>query len=496
MTPSPQQQNVFDWVKFGRGSAFCTAVAGAGKTTTLVEAVRLTRGFVNFAAFNKKIAQEIEARIAPLGLGNRVRVGTFHGFGFGAWRRSHSQVKVEDRKKREQLVIDCAVPATVEAFALKLASLAKQRAFTYADMEDESKWWDIVSHYDMVMDLEDVELAPLGVEKAMAVLKASIDMSDKWIDFDDMIYMPVLRGTPMYQNDWLFGDEMQDTNPARRALARKMLKNAGRGLFVGDRAQAIYGFTGADNDAVEQIIDQFNCVELPLTVTFRCPKAVVELAQNYMPDIEAHPSAPEGEVQVLSPEGIFAKELALGPADAILCRKTAPLLSTAYGLIRRGIGCHVEGREIGSGLAKMVRRFGARGLKDMRAKMEKHRDEECEKLKSQGKETQAEALADRIETIFVIADNSGAKNVLELTTAIANMFEDSEGENKPTLTLSSVHKSKGREWDRVFVLGYDTYMPSPWARQAWQVQQEYNLIYVAYTRSKNKLMLVQGPRGS
>lgn len=38
--PSPQQQAVFDWVESGRGNAFIEAVAGAGKTTTLIEACK------------------------------------------------------------------------------------------------------------------------------------------------------------------------------------------------------------------------------------------------------------------------------------------------------------------------------------------------------------------------------------------------------------------------------------------------------------------------
>ena len=55
-TLSPQQQRVVDWAANGRGSAFVEAVAGAGKTTTLIELLKATRGSVAFAAYNKKIA--------------------------------------------------------------------------------------------------------------------------------------------------------------------------------------------------------------------------------------------------------------------------------------------------------------------------------------------------------------------------------------------------------------------------------------------------------
>ena len=60
---SPQQERVFGWAENEKGSAIVNAVAGAGKTTTLVELVRRLKGYVAFAAYNKAIAVEIGARL-------------------------------------------------------------------------------------------------------------------------------------------------------------------------------------------------------------------------------------------------------------------------------------------------------------------------------------------------------------------------------------------------------------------------------------------------
>ena len=69
------------------------------------------------------------------------------------------------------------------------------------------------------------------------------------------------------------------------------------------------------------------------------------------------------------------------------------------------------------------------------------------------------------------------------------MFGDTkDGEKARVLTLSTIHKSKGREWDRVFILGRTRYLPSPWARKEWQQLQEKNLEYVALTRAKDTLV--------
>lgn len=94
------------------------------------------------------------------------------------------------------------------------------------------------------------------------------------IDFDDMVYLPLVFKLRLFPQDWVLIDEAQDTNPTRRALAARMLKPGGRVIAVGDPRQAIYGFTGADNDALEQIAAQFSCKRMPLTVSYRCPQAV------------------------------------------------------------------------------------------------------------------------------------------------------------------------------------------------------------------------------
>jgi hypothetical protein len=51
--PSLQQQSFFDWINTGSGSCVLEAVAGSGKTTTLIEALKLMKGTIFFGAYNK-----------------------------------------------------------------------------------------------------------------------------------------------------------------------------------------------------------------------------------------------------------------------------------------------------------------------------------------------------------------------------------------------------------------------------------------------------------
>jgi DNA helicase II / ATP-dependent DNA helicase PcrA len=67
---------------------------------------------------------------------------------------------------------------------------------------------------------------------------------------------------------------------------------------------------------------------------------------------------------------------------------------------------------------------------------------------------------------------------------------------QPDMTLSTVHKAKGLEADRIFLLNPDE-MPLKWPnQQAWELQQEHNLKYVALTRAKGELYLVRSPQAT
>ena len=484
--PSPQQSDVFKFVTDGRGSAFVEAVAGAGKTTTIVEACHLMRGSIAFAAYNKKIAEEIKARTIAEGMSS-VAVGTFHSFGFRAWRKVAGGVKIDD-KKPDLLCDDLCVPEELRSFTKKLLSLGKSSAIgLFGSIDDASLWWKIVDHHDLTETLEEPKDARFGVQYAQQAITASRDMAHELIDFDDMIYMPVVTGCRVWQNDWLLVDEAQDLNASRRALARKMLRSSGRAIFVGDRHQAIYGFTGADADSVDLIIREFRARQLPLTITYRCPKAVVAAAQEYVQHIEAHPTAPDGAVRDAHEDDLL--EFGLGKSDAVLCRLTAPLVKQAFKFIKAGIACHVEGRDIGAGLAALASRWKVKSIQALRDRLAVYVERETEKLNAKGQETKAEAVRDRVDTLNAIMDNT--KSLDELNAKIASLFSNDEDGHRNTLTLSTVHKSKGREWDRVFILGFEEYMPSEFARQPWQVEQERNLIYVAFTRAKRELFLVE-----
>lgn len=501
---SPQQQQIILWAVREEGSAVLEAKAGSGKTTTLVELCRYLTGSVVFTAFNKKIADEIGYKLQTAGI-SHVKSGTFHSLGFGAWRKAAPGVKVE-AKKSEMIMEDLGVALPLRSFISNLVSLGKQHGIGIferdhvSEIEDVSKWRHLVDHYDLeerlINDFVDdpTPLVNRAIDFAILVLLESIERNEELIDFDDMMYAPLFHDVAFPQFDWVLIDEAQDTNPLRREMAKAMLKDSGRLVAVGDPRQAIYGFTGADHDALDLIKSEFGAKTLPLSVSYRCARRVIAEAQKIVPDIEHAVDAEEGSVTTISDE-MFEK-ITPDRSDAILCRINRPLVSLCLSYIRRKIPAHIEGRDIGMQLISLVRKWKSiHTVAELRIRLEDYLKEETERLVAKGQEGRVIALQDKIDSIFAVMEGMHDDDSKEEVASTINaIFQDTEGKPVRSITLSTIHKSKGREWNRVFIYGRNKWMPLRFGGREsaeWEQGQEQNLIYVAITRAKKELVNVE-----
>jgi superfamily I DNA/RNA helicase len=499
---TPQQQAVLDWAATPtHRHANVTAVAGSGKTTTLVALVRdiakrepNTR--IAFLAFNKSVAAEIASRVSGL---SQVTASTFHALGMRLLGRALPTLRVEERKVAQWLDQQPgAVAMDVREFVLRTVSIAKQRLL---DAADKPTWVNMVQHYalDECLEVPTDAKVSYALDIALDALRASQQLTESGvIDFDDMLYEVVRRGLRGVQFHWVLVDEAQDTNPARRELARMLLAEGGRLVSVGDPYQAIYGFTGADNDALAQLTRALSSTELPLTVSFRCPQRVVEEAQRYVPHIQSAPGAPVGLVERTTFPA-FLRDISrphdppLGPTRAILCRYTRPLVSLAFTLLSAGVGCRIEGRDVASSLKTLARRWKrVRSVSALRRQLAAYEEQEVQRLERAGRTQQAQAVRDRVGTLCAVCDGlPDDAPVAEVSARLDALFGDTQpGEVPKVVTLSTVHKAKGREWPTVYLLGENVYMPSPYATQAWEQEQERNLLYVAITRAQQALVYV------
>jgi superfamily I DNA/RNA helicase len=480
MQYSPYQNKIFDFVATGTGNAIVKAVAGSGKTTTLVEAIRrIPAGKTSiFLAFNKAIAEELKSR--------GVNARTFHSLTFGPVTRAKKVKNVNADKVRD--LIDMRMGDTESRlygpFVNKLVGLGKNMGIGCLLEDTEQNWSDLASHHDMELESDQADWGK-ALKYASELLQ--ISNAQAALDFDDLLYIAVKDGIALPRFDYVFVDEAQDTNAIQRAILRKIVID--RLFAVGDESQAIYGFRGSDSDAMQLIADDFSAVTLPLTVSYRCPTAVIAHAKQWVSHIEAAPDAPKGAVKSL---GADWKVKAFQANDLVVCRTTRPLVSLAYQMLQARVPVRIMGKEIGAGLKSLIKRMNSNSIDNLVDRINVWATREIEKARAKKQDAKMEAIRDKADCVLFLIKTLKEINrtVPGLYAVIDQLFSD----QKNVTVLATIHKAKGLEADRVYWLNSSA-CPAKWARQPWQQQQEINLCYVATTRAKKELVLIEESRG-
>jgi superfamily I DNA/RNA helicase len=486
---SELQEVIFTEFVDGTTHIVVRARAGTGKTTSIVEAVRRlldkhpTR-VVIVCAFNKNIADELVTRF----VGYNVIVKTLHAIGLSCVKRFWPDVKVSFGPDRAndlaQRVCGPTAPDDIKKLVAKLCTKAREiapHATTGAELldiaikfecEPDETWIQNGFGLDYVCDKAAASLEVAANEKPVRT----------GIDGSDMIFLPVRNHWLHKMCDDVVVDEAQDMTKAQLEIAQGIAR--GRIVVVGDNKQAIYGFRGADSDSLDRLKSELNAVEHPLNITYRCAQSIVREAQRFVPDFQAGPSNAEGSVEELDFE-LLTRTASAG--DFVLSRVNAPLVSVAMSLLRAGKRTRIAGRDIGAGLISLIKKFKATSVPNLIAKISKWEEREIARLATRfnGKlehptyVARADAIHDQAEMLTSLTDN--AKNVRDVEERIYALFTDDGLGAAGMITCSSVHKAKGLEADRVFILA-DTLRLNN--------DEERNINYVAITRAKSTLVYV------
>jgi superfamily I DNA/RNA helicase len=475
---SVNQQNIFSFIERGQGNAIIVAVAGSGKSTTIVEGMNRVPNTLStiFLAFNKTIADELKGR--------GVNARTFHSLTYSPVLKARNARQVDADKLRK--IFDAEFSGNERrlygSFSQRLVGLARQIGVGCLVPDNDQVWMDMVILHDLEIESDEGDLGT-GIEIARKLLDFS--NASNMVDFDDLLYLAVKDGISLPKFAFVFVDEAQDTNPIQRAILRKILNPRSRLVAVGDPAQAIYGFRGADSNSLNMIQREFNCISLPLTVSYRCPTSVVEYAHQWVGHIEAAPDAPEGIVRHMDNKW---KVTDFVTGDLVVCRTTRPLIALGYKMLQAKVPVCILGREIGQGLVKLVTRMKANSIDELLQNLAAWEAKEMEKAVAKMDDAKADRIGDQCSAIRCIADgmDDGEHTVQDLIKVIEDLF------NAPgaATVLSTIHKAKGLEAHRVYWLNRSQ-CPSKWARQPWQQQQEANLCYVATTRAKRELVMIE-----
>lgn len=480
-TWSDQQNAIFEFFRRGYGNLVVRARAGTGKTTTIIEAVKhAPQDKILLAAFNKRIATELTNRI---GSSSNVEAKTLHSLGFAYIRRQWKDVKVDVAVDIDRARAICGgknAPDEMVVIVKKLAGLLKNVEPFTTDFETVipiAEQFDCVPDEEWQQDGWDTERV---CQLAISARDAAKERDERGrVSFDDMIFIPLANNFARPWFTMVVVDEAQDMNYAQLLLAQRACKRVGRIVVVGDDAQAIYGFRGADSNGLDRLKRELDAAELGLTVTYRCGRKIVDIAAKVVSDFRAADQNADGTVDGMDDEKLLEAAQA---GDFILSRKNAPLMPLCLAFLKQGVRARIEGRDIGAGLRAIVIKFKARSVPQFIERVQgwaAKQTARAEKLTdATAREDRLAQIDDQAEMLTALAE--GCVSVEEILKRTDTLFGDSEGA-PPAVVLSSVHKAKGLEADRVFILS-DTLGSGS--------REERNIYYVAVTRAKAHLTWV------
>jgi DNA helicase-2/ATP-dependent DNA helicase PcrA len=464
-------------------------MAGSGKTTVLVSMAKLITGSAIFVCFNKHIQEALTVKLA----GTSMIAKTINSVGAGMLYAHLGKTTLDDRK-----------------YTKLCREMIEREALTWTamgyDVDDKEDRQTLKKMVDMAREClvdtrEALELRAMCARFTIPfksyladVVKVILRQGDvlakqaKIVDFKDQLYLPVVWGLRCRTYDWVMLDEAQDNSAVKTTIVRMLMGPGARLLAVGDPNQSIMAFSGADADAYDDIKTGFDCHEMPLSICYRCPASGIELAQTLVPEIQARPNAPAGILRRTTEERV-GQELSEG--DMVLCRMTAPLISLCLRLIQSKISARVKGRDIGAKLndkLDAIAKLDGFRFDNLIEWMTAWRDMQVNVM-SQGDSNDGmiDAFMDECEAIRVCALAFAECNDLyALQRSISGLFS----EERASVTLSTVHKAKGLENERIFILR-PAALPMKWKNQTpAEAKQEKNLEYVAYTRHTHELVFI------
>ena len=518
-----------------RGPVRVLAGAGTGKTRAITH--RMAYGVatgvyapteVLAVTFTTRAAGEMRSRLRHLGAGG-VQARTFHSAALRQlryfWPRLHGsdlpaltaskigmlaaaarRLRLETKQAMLRDLaaeIEWAKVSNVLPDDYARVATARGRSVSGHDAETVGR---VFEGYEQVkrdqgrMDMEDVLLLTAGM-----------------LAEDERIAAQVRR-----QYKWFVVDEFQDVSPLQSALLDLWLGGRHELCVVGDPAQTIYSFAGANARYLHDFADKHpGAASLELVRNYRSTPEVVTAANALLdgtpskgvdlrsqapsgpavtytphPDEVAEAAAVAERVTVLVGEGVPLSEI------AVLFRINAQsesfeeaLTSRSLAYVVRGAARFFERPEVRKAvtLLRGAARSG-QGTDDVAADVRGT-------LAGLGWKPEPPSVRgqtrDEWESWQALVDQAVGFGGSELGSALGAFVDELDRraaeQHAPVaegVTLATLHAAKGLEWDAVFVCGLqEGTLPIVYAESPQAVEEERRLLYVGMTRARRLLAL-------
>lgn len=498
ITFSKEQENIFEYAQKGVDNIVVQAVAGAGKTTTLIECVKRILKHdptkrILLLAHNKSTRDTLKERLKEER--KNVKVYTLHGLAYRLFQEHFEMTPdINDNKYRDY----------INQNMNNIASEMYQTLKGPSKMMYKANLFELINKARHNLKQSEGEIKKMAIRKygipivadechlAARILRWGTENLDL-VDFQDLLYLPHEKGyrTNKYTADIIFLDEAQDASLAQQDIIKRCFKRNTRLIVFGDRDQTINSWCGSDTEAFDnfQKSENFNkpSKTFPLTTNYRCGKKIIEYAKKYTNnDIKARDDAHEGSINFnVSLESV-------NNGDMILCRNTAPLMELYRRGIKTGKKMYFRGEELGQRLKESVDCAMGDSIGDIIYNMKKRLialwDFFTLESGLDARETMLNpsiiSLYDTIKTMENLPES--ISNREKLHNFIIEMFSN---EGKEGIQLSTIHRAKGLEADNVFII-CPSLIPSRLSQLEWEIEEEKHLQYVMCTRPKNTLNFI------
>lgn len=473
------------------------AVAGSGKTTAICGALdKIPQNCSTLVAcFNQHVKQELESRLNKSHNNKRnVHCSTIHSLGLKILRLYDSRLHIPKKDKtngivfghhtKQSLAHEIKIRSDADNATQQIKNFKRMLTLLYGtktDFKDSKKIQSLGYKHGIKTR---IFLEPSNLFVWFDNINEQLAKKKHLISFQDAVTLPVVWGIQSFiQYDCILIDEYQDLNQSYLSLLFKCLKPNGTLVFVGDTNQALYNWNGAlpKFELLQQCHQHGQVYEMPLSLCYRCPSSHLQLVRRWVPHILPAPDAPKGEINYIHSNRISQH---LTQDSLVISRTVAPLIPMLMYCHNHKINAHIKGLDIGNELKAIAKLLKAPDGSINSSILKSHLKE----LEIANSELLTDEYIDKVQAMIAICSEYLVTTINELLNFIDSCFGS---DSLDGVTLSTIHKAKGMEANRVFVLDSNK-LESPSRETDWKTKEEINCAIVAFTRSTYHLFLCNG----
>ncbi|MEO6833418.1 MAG: UvrD-helicase domain-containing protein [Chitinophagaceae bacterium] len=468
------------------GNIKINAVAGSGKTTTVIEyaKARPTISKILYLVFNKSVRLEAAKRFAAKALDN-VKVETAHSL---AYRHIvlQSTYKVRGNGYKTNEIADLLnLQRNDEKHTEFIIANHINKFITYFCNSDKQRVQDL-NYLDTVTDSKAKIFVTAHYGYIVSQVRLFLNKMDKGeIEITHDFYLKKFQlSNPILHYDYILFDEGQDASPA---MLDVFFKQKAVKVIVGDTHQQIYGWRFAVNSLEKADFKTYH-----LSTSFRFSQDIANLAMEVL-KYKTHFN--ESQTIPITGKGT-GKEI---KSKAVLARTNLGLLLKAIEYVtekKKVEHIYFEGNfnsyayaEEGASLYDVLNLHNNKRhlIRDKLISAMKDLDE----LEDYIEKTEDVQLSMMVEIV-----REYGNRIPEIIKAIKEKHVGNDEKEKAEMIFSTVHRCKGMEYDAVQLVNdfisiekLEKLKESKKAEEinSTKLNEEINLLYVAITRTKNSI---------